>query len=248
MFYYYIRKRMESPSTTNILNNQGSPNYDTKDFVILLLIIVVILSVLGINIFYLIGYVFQFIFGYLLKPLLSMFGYASGNLINTTSDLASNTGHFGIDLADGTAHDIGNLLLAASDKRDIPTLPPAMKTYPQAILGAIGKTLDIHSTPVNNNLHASPVTEVSTPTIHTPSADTTESPIQNPISSGKSQWCLVGEYQQRTGCIEINDISKCMSGQLFPTQQACVQSGQTPTRISNADTQYGVLLPQITYK
>jgi len=250
-------------SNMNMSNNyenmpNNAINYDLRDLLIVVLVIVLVLSILGINIFYLIGHLFQYI-GYLVKPLFSILGYTSGSVINTTSELAADTSHFGIDIANGTAHDIGNLLLAASDKRDLPTLPPAAKTYPSAILNAIGSTLNIRATPVGAAV-AYPAPPIITPspvpsgpspaiTIHPPSADTTESPIQNPISTNKSQWCLVGEYQQRNGCIEVDDIHKCMSGQTFPNQQMCLNSsmntGSLPT---NYGSKTGIPTPQIIYK
>jgi len=50
--------------------------------------------------------------------------------------------------------------------------------------------------------------------------DNDASPIQNPNS--KTQWCLVGEYQHKRGCVEVGDQDKCLSGQIFPSQQMCL--------------------------
>lgn len=54
-----------------------------------------------------------------------------------------------------------------------------------------------------------------------------ENPIQKPISSNKANWCLVGEYQGKRGCVEVSDSSKCMSGQLFPSQSVCLNPNIT---------------------
>jgi hypothetical protein len=59
-----------------------------------------------------------------------------------------------------------------------------------------------------------------------PVPDTSVDPIQKPITAGKVSWCLVGEYQGKRGCIDVNDESKCMSGQVFPSQNMCLN----PTR------------------
>jgi hypothetical protein len=58
--------------------------------------------------------------------------------------------------------------------------------------------------------------------LKTPSADSTTSPIQKPISSTKTNWCLVGEYEGRRGCVEIGNEDKCLSGQIFPNRQSCL--------------------------
>ena len=55
-----------------------------------------------------------------------------------------------------------------------------------------------------------------------PMPDSTTNPIQNPITSAKTGWCLVGEYEGRRGCIAIGDQDKCLSGQVFPNQQMCM--------------------------
>jgi hypothetical protein len=60
-----------------------------------------------------------------------------------------------------------------------------------------------------------------------PSPDASTSPIQTSPSSSKSQWCLVGEYNGARGCINITDQDKCMSGQVFPSQQMCLNPTMT---------------------
>jgi len=259
---------MDAEPSNLSLNN--SLTYEYKDLIILFLVVILVLSVLGINIFIILGYLIQYIV-YLLQPLFSLFGYASGNIINTTSELAADVSHFGIDVADGTAHDVGNLFLASVDKQQIPSLPPAVKTYPGSILDAIGKTLSIHPTPQAKSEPTIVYVPTPAPAIHVPSpntiyaqhppsmkipsADTADSPVQNPISTNKSQWCLAGEYQQRNGCVEVDNANKCMSGQLFPTQQMCLNptlSTYTPPVPKKYDagyyTQYGVLFPQVLYQ
>ena len=49
-----------------------------------------------------------------------------------------------------------------------------------------------------------------------------ESPIQKPITAGKTSWCLVGEYEGKRGCISVNDYDKCLSGQVFASQDQCL--------------------------
>jgi hypothetical protein len=61
-----------------------------------------------------------------------------------------------------------------------------------------------------------------------PKPDKSENPIQNPVTSSKKNWCLVGEYQGRRGCIEIKDQDKCISGQVFPEQKMCLNPTLTP--------------------
>jgi hypothetical protein len=60
------------------------------------------------------------------------------------------------------------------------------------------------------------------PTTTEPEPDAPENTIQKPISSTKYNWCLVGEYQNKRGCMPITESDKCLSGQVFPTQKMCL--------------------------
>jgi hypothetical protein len=73
-----------------------------------------------------------------------------------------------------------------------------------------------------------------------PSPDTTTNPIQKPITSNKTNWCLVGEYQGRRGCIEIGDNDKCMSGQIFPSQYTCLNPNFSQNVLPNMTTPNGI--------
>jgi len=67
-----------------------------------------------------------------------------------------------------------------------------------------------------------------------PVPSTSTNTIQNPISATKAGWCLVGEYNGTRGCIEVNDSSKCLSGQVFPTQQLCINPANSAFTYSHA--------------
>lgn len=231
----------------SIIQNEASTqnySFNSKDFIIFVLIIILFFAVLGINIFNIIGNLIQY-FLELVKPLLSLIGYTTGSVINTTTDLATDTTKFGIDVVGGSVKNVGNLFLDASDKNNIPNYTPIAKNYSSALFNSISTTLALHpalrdNPPnyYNNNANTISIPSISpTPTInHTPnstnvtinvpSTDTTISPIQNPISSSKNKWCLIGEFQGKTGCMDIQDSDKCMSGQIFPTQQLCMNSKQ----------------------
>jgi hypothetical protein len=246
-----------SITSPSIIQNEASVqnySFNSKDFIIFVLILILFFAVLGINIFNIIGNLIQYFLG-LIKPLLSLIGYTTGSVINTTTDLATDTTKFGIDVVGGTAKDVGNLFLAASDKNNIPNYTPIAKNYSSALFNSISTTLALHpalrdNPPnyYNNNANTISIPSISpsiryspspipsptinhTPnstnvTINVPSTDTTISPIQNPISSSKNKWCLIGEFQGKTGCMDIQDSDKCMSGQIFPTQQLCMNSKQ----------------------
>jgi len=48
-----------------------------------------------------------------------------------------------------------------------------------------------------------------------------ESTHPNP-SSNKAGWCYIGNYSGYRSCSRVGDADKCMSGDIFPTQDVCV--------------------------
>jgi hypothetical protein len=185
------------------------PRYETlptesfsgKNMFIIVLIALLGLSMIGINLLDIASNIIKTvisIFGPLITQILSILGYTTGTVINKTADIVSDTTKAGIDIAEGTVQNVGDLLISAS-RGGVDT--KAQKQLDSAI----------------NN---------SNKTDTEPEPDTTENPIQNPIAKGKGGWCLIGEYENRRGCIEVSDDNKCMSAQVFPTQKMCLNPAQ----------------------
>jgi hypothetical protein len=61
---------------------------------------------------------------------------------------------------------------------------------------------------------------------HTPEpgygADDSYRSIQKSKSSSKSGWCYIGEDRGFRSCIDVGENDKCMSGDIFPTSDICV--------------------------
>ena len=53
-------------------------------------------------------------------------------------------------------------------------------------------------------------------------ADDSMSNIQQSKSSSKSGWCFIGEDRGFRSCIKVNENEKCMSGDIFPSQEICI--------------------------
>jgi hypothetical protein len=53
-------------------------------------------------------------------------------------------------------------------------------------------------------------------------ADDSMSNIQQSKSSNKSGWCFIGEDRGFRSCIQVNENEKCMSGDIFPSQEICI--------------------------
>lgn len=204
----------------NTNNNEPTTVFNWKNTIIIILIVLLIASTLGINLLVFInngitmlGELFITIGHYItqfLNYLAVYFGYASGTVINTTADISTglvknvadvSTGVVknAADISSGVLHSVGDTLLKVGQEQKAAAEPPTN------LDSSINKSGSTGSPPIQ------------------PNPDTTASSIQNPIGSGKQKWCLAGEYEGKRGCVLVEDSHKCVSGQIFPTQQTCMK-------------------------
>lgn len=173
--------------------------FSGKNTIIAVLVILLVLSFVGIN---LLDYISDFLKGTtsvvapIVKPILGILGYTTGTVINKTADVVSDTAKAGIDVAEGTVQDLGDMLITASNN-------------------------GVNTAELDNALNIS-----RNKAVNQPDDDDTSNPIQNPISSNKGGWCLVGEMAERRGCVNVDDANKCMSGQVFPSKAMCMNPAQ----------------------
>jgi hypothetical protein len=201
-----VRYESLSRPSPVIFNENNQSQLISNNKIIIILSVLLILSFLGINILDVVSNIIKAIIAVLGPPvgqLLAVFGYTSGTLINKGADVVSDTAKLGIDIAEGTVQDIGNILISASS-------------------GSVPTNLT-QINPLDIKLNQDK--QISKP--KQPSEDTTENPIQKPISASKSGWCLIGEYENRRGCIEVGEQDKCLSGQIFPNQKMCLNPTMT---------------------
>ena len=90
---------------------------ETKNYIIIFLLLLTFFSLLGINLLYEAGDGFQWassgIVPYI-KKVLGIIGWSTGSLINVSTDIVSDTARAGIDVAEGSIQSVGNLLQNAS--------------------------------------------------------------------------------------------------------------------------------------
>jgi hypothetical protein len=59
-------------------------------------------------------------------------------------------------------------------------------------------------------------------------ADDSSSLIQQNKSSGKAGWCYIGEDRGFRSCIKVGENDKCMSGDIFPSRDICINPSLRP--------------------
>jgi len=178
------------------MNSDSTGGIDNKTIIIVLLVLLS-LSFLGINILTILGDLLKTIvsiLGPLVSQILSIFGYTTGSILTKTADVVGDVAKTGVDIAEGSVQSVGTILKDASRGH---------------VDSRATKSLD-------NVLNINTTTPAGQP-----APTSGDNPIQKPISSGKSGWCLVGEYEGKRGCISVTDYDKCLSGQVYPTEDQC---------------------------
>jgi hypothetical protein len=177
--------------------------FDFKTILILCLCAFLLLILVGINIFTILGNSLtnlSDVFKPFILNFLKALGYSTGKVINTSADTVSDVAKTSIDIAEGSIQDIGNLLISASED----------EKKEKSLEKTVQKDSSSQSKP------------------NQPNPDNSSNSIQKPITSDKSSWCLIGEFQNKRGCVPITESDKCLSGQIFPNQAMCLNPTLTP--------------------
>ena len=201
------------------------------------IIIILILAFLGFNIFAYLAYGTQELadfFGPLTAQFLGIFAFLTGktvevaaegtkNVINATAygstaiiDTSAQVIDVGLDKVQNVARNvqsIGNNPNFKIDPIDI-KIPSVEINMP---------TVDIMA---NNTLNKALNTSAQTRQIQNGqgfnnyAADDSHSTIQT--GGGKSGWCFIGEDRGFRSCAEVGPSDQCISGDIFPTRDICV--------------------------
>ena len=186
---------------------------ETKNYLIIFLLLLTFFSLLGINLLYEAGDGFQWatsgIIPYI-KKLLGIIGWSAGSMINVSTDIVSDTARAGIDVAEGSIQSVGNLLQSSSKGGMSIDLSKNQKLLND---GVRGSSQNSQQQPAQQQPRQSEIKK-----------DQSSNSIQNPISNKKSssKWCLVGEYQGKRGCIEVNDDDICISEKIYNNLGECI--------------------------
>lgn len=173
------------------------------------ILIVIIFAILGFNIFVYLAKGTQW-FANLVNGITNWFSGLFGNSLSNTAkqtvNVSATGAKAGIDVAAGattgaidyTSQTTNTSVQGNQAYTSQPGQPVQNQNLEQMQEDALDKALD-HS----NNVQA----------------DDSYSSIQ---SAGKSGWCLIGEDQGIRSCMQVGPNDLCMSGDIFPTNDVCV--------------------------
>ena len=174
------------------------------------LIIILILAFLGFNVFVYLAKGTQSVtnfFGPLVKMIVGLTAVITGDVVDVAAEGTKT-------VVDATAGTIDKGLTAVQNIT--PNTPNSnFKAQPSQPQQAQPDLM------ANNTLNKALNTSQSKQTSSTDfQADESSSNIQGGTS--KSGWCYIGEDRGFRSCAQVGDNDKCMSGDIFPTQEVCV--------------------------
>lgn len=194
-------------------NSSSGSESGTKTNIVRYLLIIVVLGFLGINLFSYLGNVVEYlksIFGPAFNTVLSFFGFAAGETAKTAIDVASKGTKLGVDVASkGTK--LGVDVAAGTLTTGINVLQGTLDG--NAVRNNIDsgkKTLDKALENADRNINREIVPD---------------GPIDRKPSSkieGNLGFCYIGEYKGFRSCASITESDKCLSGDIFPTRDICI--------------------------
>ena len=196
--------------------NQGEPDSApssmvSKNLIIIILASLLVLSFLGVNIFQSMIIAIQ----NLVSRILSIFGFYTGLLINSTADVVGDTAKGGVDIAEGTLHSIGNLL---QNEDNMNGTPPAQMQWNTNLFNLNPTAKDD-----SGSQQAKPEVTIPQNIDSDLNKGTPKVPKYEPSDSTANNltWCPVGYSNGSGKCIQTSTNEKCMYGKVFKTKGEC---------------------------
>lgn len=182
------------------------------------IIIILILALIGINIFVYLAKGTEYatsIFNDIFGPILKLFGYTTLETTKQTIQTSATGTKAGVDVVSNTTvgainagEDVLNTpqgQMATSSQQGTPVQQAASVQQPSEE-DSLEKALENASSTVNQG----------------PSPDDSRSTFQ------KAGWCFIGQDQGVRTCSEVGVNDMCMSGDIFPTQEICMNPSLRP--------------------
>jgi hypothetical protein len=201
------------PSLTSASSDNGwFSHFDWRVW----LFIIFILAFLGINIFVYLAQGTQTIAD-LIAPITQYFGGTAINATKQAVNVSATGAKTGIDVAAGTV--TTGLDVVQQTAGSIKGAPASDQQTTTSISdNSLSNALN-NATSSLNQKGGQQQSEQDIPTYH---ADDSYSSIQASKTAGKAGWCFIGEDRGFRSCIEVGENDQCMSGDIFPSQEICV--------------------------
>jgi len=192
---------------------------DNRNWLIMVLSILLLLSVLGVTF---INTIFDWLKG-VIDIIASFFGsvignflYASGDIINASTNTVADAAKISIDLGSGAINDVGNLMKSGVTGEEVKKIPVS----PVVVITPTTKPTDSGKL---DEMIEKATTPPSREHIVEPSPTPPDNPIQKTQQASQIAWCLVGNQGGNRSCMEIDPSrEQCVSGEVFTTGKQCI--------------------------
>ena len=201
--------------TSSVSNDSGKPNY------ILYAIIIVLLSILGINVFAYLGMMSDSLIGFF-RPILAEVAYLGSETAKSTINTSAEGSKLGIDVAAGTltsAIDLGQKAVSGSDDELEESVIDDHKLKQTINNSKIKKYQQQNEHNSQQNEHNSQQKPGLSDSVI---PDNVDSLTQQSKPAKKAGFCYIGEDRGFRSCIKVSEQDTCMSGNIFPSQDICI--------------------------
>lgn len=205
--------------TVNV--NNGSYTF-TESSLFKIILIIIIVAVLGFNIFFFLNEITEFladIFRPIFKFFAELFGFTLSETSKVTVKNTAKGTKTGVDLASGAllsgikaTEDTSSSLFEQKERynNDDNEENNYVIDRKRDVAGDKMKESKQQMQYVQNNTNKSMYTE-----------DIDGNPFNN-SKKNTHGWCFVGEDRQQRTCVKVENANQCMSGDIFPTLDVCV--------------------------
>ena len=194
------------------------------------LIVVLILALLGINLFSYLAKATTDVSGFINKyfgPILALFGIGALETTKQTINTSATGTKAGVDfVADTTTGAIDTVEdVATSNATKTTTATSATAKKPSAQKASSSQK---GSMPVQQQIQeAGSVYEWNQGSLDSALNDAAKQPEPMPnetanYTTGKAGWCFIGDDRSTRACAQVGVNDMCMSGDIFPTQDVCM--------------------------
>ena len=177
------------------------------------LLIILILAFLGFNIFVYLAKGTEDIKNFFAPLLEKIFG-ASVAVTSQTVDVAAEGAK---TVVSGTANVVNTGL---STVQDITPNNSSSSVSSQPVEGTVPQKNAVQNSSLNKALSSSTPEQSGNQDYQ--ALETSSSVHSSSAKSGKAGWCFIGEDRGYRTCAEVGANDTCMSGDIFPTQEICI--------------------------
>jgi hypothetical protein len=192
--------------TSSQMSDTGSGISST---ILNVLAIVIILALLGINIFYYLGDAADFT-ATILDPIYSLLGYETSDTVKQTVKTSAKGANIAVDSTSNATKQTIDYVEKIFDET-LPTDNTTMSHSKNTTTTNVAQDKLNNRPVVSSNVMASNEDE-----------DIVTINSVTPKTSGSVGYCYIGEDRGHKSCAEINDENLCMSGEVFPTRDLCI--------------------------